>query len=78
MKEAARDFMASWDSHENDGMISLQEFEDHYKGERKDYFRERQGKIKEKVSGDKGERFDFMSLKEISRIRLDRIEFPSI
>lgn len=34
MKEAARDFMCTWENGAGDGVISYQEFEDYYKGNR--------------------------------------------
>jgi hypothetical protein len=32
VKEAARDFMCTWDNGARDGVITYQEFEDYYKG----------------------------------------------
>lgn len=34
VKEAARDFMCTWENGAGDGVISYQEFEDYYKGNR--------------------------------------------
>jgi hypothetical protein len=34
VKEAARDFMCTWDNGARDGVITYQEFEDYYKGNR--------------------------------------------